>query len=144
MNDIYTSVITYKGHVGKLIEKVHNNHKVYLFYPAGYGFYYEEELEIVNDPENEVAIANSEQGKEYAITEFKMHHNYKKYIHISDRYQIIVDALGQYYPYINYKSISRVFKSFKSALLGMIIYDSVGSEDIHLSKYIFKLLDMKE
>ena len=144
MNNIYTDVIVYKDRVGKLIEKKHNGNTIYKFYPAGYGSYYEEELATIENPESEVTIANSEQGKEYAITEFKIHHNYKKYIHISDRYQIIVDALGQYYPYINYNSISRVFKSFKSALLGMIIYDSVGCEDIHLNKYIFKLLDMKE
>lgn len=141
MNNIYTDVIVYKDRVGKLIED--KDYKLFRFYPAGHGSYCKSELEIVKNPESEVAIANSEQGKEYAITEFKIHHNYKKYIHISDKYQIIVDALGQYYPYINYNSISRVFKSFKAALLGMIIYDSVGCEDIHLNKYIFKLLDMK-
>ena len=144
MNDIYNSVIVYKDRVGKLIKKKHNENMIYKFYPAGYGPYYEEELETVKHPEDEVIIANAGQGKVYALAEFGINHLFADYIHISDKYQIIVDRDGKYYPHINYQFISRAYDTLESALLGIVIYDKVGSEDIHLNKYIFKLLDMKE
>ena len=71
MGDIYKDIIIYKGRVGKLIEKKHNGNIIYRFYPAGYGSYYEEELEIVNNPKEEVAIASLDEGRCYAIKEFK-------------------------------------------------------------------------
>lgn len=142
MNNIYTDVIVYKDRVGKLIED--KDYKLFRFYPAGYGSYYKSELEIVKNPESEVTIANSAQGKVYALAEFGRHNLFTDYIHISDKYQIIVDRDGKYYPHISYQFISRAYDTLESALLGIVIYDKVGSEDIHLNKYIFKLLDMKE
>lgn len=141
MNNIYTDVIVYKDKVGKLIED--KDYKMFRFYPAGYGSYYKSELEIVENPENEVTIANADQGKIYALAEFGRHNLFADYIHISDKYQIIVDRDGKYYPHINYQFISRAYDTLESALLGIVIYDKVGSEDIHLNKYIFKLLDME-
>lgn len=141
MNNIYTDVIVYKDRVGKLIED--KDYKMFRFYPAGYGSYYKSELEIVENPESEVTIANSAQGKVYALAEFGRHNLFADYIHISDKYQIIVDRDGKYYPHISYQFISRAYDTLESALLGIVIYDKVGSEDIHLNKYIFKLLDMK-
>ena len=142
MNNIYTDVIVYKDRVGKLIED--KDYKLFRFYPAGYGCYYNSELEIVRDPDNEVTVANSDQGKQYAIAEFSRYGEFDDYIYISDRYQILVDVNGKYYPHIDYRGISRVYDNLKAAILGMIIYDSVGQEAIHLDKYIFKLLDMEE
>lgn len=150
MNTIYNSVIMYKGKVGKLIETrkggnalAGNGKVIYKFYPAGYGSYYKDALETVKNPEEEVVIAGSADGKEYAIKEFRLHRRDVDYIKINDKYQIIVDDEGKYHPHIDYKCISRMFNDLKSALLGLIIYDSVGTEDIHLNKYIFKLLDME-
>lgn len=143
MDNVYTDVIVYKGKVGKLIEKIHNGNKIYRFYPAGYGSYYEEELEIVNNPEEDVRIAGSANGKEYAIEEFRKYHRDKDYIAINDRYQIILGDDDKYYPHIKYKSTSRAFSTLSAALVGMVTYDKVNSEDLHLNKYIFKLLDME-
>ena len=50
---------------------------------------------------------------------------------------------GLYYPHIKYKSTSRAFHSLESALVGMIVYDKTADDDLHLNKYIFKLLDME-
>ena len=141
MNNIYTDVIVYKDRVGKLIED--KDYKLFRFYPAGYGSYYKSELEIVENPESEVTIANSAQGKVYALAEFGRHNLFADYIHISDKYQIIVDRNGEYYPHIEYQSISRKYSTLESALLGMVVYYKIGNEDIRLNKYIFKLLDMK-
>lgn len=141
MNNIYTDVIVYKDKVGKLIED--KDYKMFRFYPAGYGSYYLSELEIVKHPENEVTIANTAQGKVYALAEFGRYHLFADYIYISNKYQIIVDRDGKYHPHIEYQSISRVYDTLESALLGIVIYDKIGNEDIHLNKYIFKLLDMK-
>ena len=147
MDDIYTDVIIYKNRVGTLITKKERENIVYRFRPAGHGKYYrdfEEEFELVKHPETEVKIAGSASGKEYAIKEFEKHGIVKEYIAINEKYQIIVDSKnGLYIPHIKYKSISRGFKDLKSAMLGMIVYDSVGTDDIHLNKYIFKLLDME-
>lgn len=143
MDDIYKDIIVYKGHVGKLIEKKHNGNIIYRFYPAGYGSYYEEELEIVNNPKEEVAIASLDEGRCYAIKEFRRFHKDSEYIAISNRYQIIKGKDGLYYPHIKYKSTSRAFHSLESALVGMIVYDKSIDDDLHLNKYIFKLLDME-
>ena len=80
MNNIYKDIIVYKGHVGKLIEKKHNGNTIYKFYPAGYGFYYEEELTTIENPEAEVKLANSDEGREYAISEFRRFHKVDEYI----------------------------------------------------------------
>ena len=143
MNNIYKDIIVYKGHVGKLIEKKHNGNIIYKFYPAGYGSYYEEELATIENPEAEVKLANSDEGREYAISEFRRFHKVDDYVAISNRYQIIKDEDGLYYPHIKYKSISRAFHSLESALVGMIVYDKTADDDLHLNKYIFKLLDME-
>lgn len=143
MDNIHTDVIVYKEKVGKLIEKKHNGNIIYKFYPAGYGSYYEEELTTVENPEDEVKIAGSANGKEYAISEFRRFHKVDEYIAISDRYQIIKGNDGLYYPHIKYKSTSRAFHSLESALVGMIVYDKTTDDDLHLNKYIFKLLDME-
>lgn len=143
MDNIYKDIIVYKGRVGKLIEKKHNGNTIYKFYPAGYGSYYEEELTTVENPEDEVKIAGSANGKEYAISEFRRFHKVDEYIAISDRYQIIKGEDGLYYPHIKYKSTSRAFHSLESALVGMIVYDKTTDDDLHLNKYIFKLLDME-
>lgn len=146
-NNIYNDVIVYKDKVGKLIKDAEitngNTHIFFRFYPAGYGCYYKSDLEIVENPEDEVTIANVDQGEEYAIKEFRRSGQDTDYIQINDRYQIIIDTNGLYHPHIKYKYISRAFNDLKSAMLGMIIYDSVGNEDIHLNKYIFKLLNME-
>ena len=84
MNNIYKDIIVYKGHVGKLIEKKHNRNTIYKFYPAGYSSYYEEELTTVENPEAEVKLANSDEGREYAISEFRRFHKMDKYIAISN------------------------------------------------------------
>lgn len=141
MNNIYTDVIIYKDRVGKLIEDT--DYKIFRFYPAGHGSYYKSELEIVKNPENEVTIANASQGKVYALAEFGRYHIFGDYIHISNKYQIIIDKDGKYYPHIEYQSISRTYSDLQSALLGMVIYDKLGNEDIRINKYIFKLLDMR-
>ena len=141
MNNIYTDIIVYKDRVGKLIED--KDYKLFRFYPAGYGSYYTPELEIVKNPESEVTIANSDEGREYAISEFRRFHKMDEYIAISNRYQIIKGEDGLYYPHIKYKSTSRAFHSLESALVGMIVYDKTVDDDLHLNKYIFKLLDME-
>ena len=141
MNNIYTNIIVYKDRVGKLIED--KDYKLFRFYPAGYGSYYTPELEIVKNPESEVTIANSDEGREYAISEFRRFHKMDEYIAISNRYQIIKGEDGLYYPHIKYKSTSRAFHSLESALVGMIVYDKTVDDDLHLNKYIFKLLDME-
>ena len=143
MANIYKDIIVYKGRVGKLIEKKHNGNTIYRFYPAGYGSYYENDLEIVKNPEKEVIIADLDNGKEFAIKEFRKYNKDAEYIAISDKYQIIKDVDGKYHPHIKYKSTSRAFSTLESALLGMIIYDTANSEDLHLNKYIFKLLDIE-
>ena len=82
MNNIYTDVIVYKDRVGKLIED--KDYKLFRFYPAGYGSYYKSELEIVENPESEVTIANSAQGKVYALAEFGRYCLFGDYIYIND------------------------------------------------------------
>lgn len=141
MNNIYTDIIVYKDRVGKLIED--KDYKLFRFYPAGYGSYYIPELEIVKNPESEVTIADASQGKVYALAEFGRYHEFSDYIYINDKYQIVIDKDGKYYPHIEYQSISRAYSDLESALLGMAVYDKIGNEDIRLNKYIFKLLDMK-
>ena len=71
------------------------------------------------------------------------HHKDEEYIPINDRYQIIKSVEGLYYPHIKYTSTSRAFHSLESALVGMIVYDKTTNDDLHLNKYIFKLLDME-
>ena len=143
MNNIYKDIIIYKGRVGKLIEKKHDENIIYKFYPAGHGPYYEEELTTIENPEAEVKLANSDEGREYTISEFRRFHKMNEYVAISNRYQIIKGEDGLYYPHIKYKSTSRAFHSLESALLGMIVYDKIANDDIYLNKYIFKLLDME-
>lgn len=101
---------------------------------------YDEDDEMT---EAEVKLANSDEGREYAISEFRRFHKVDEYIAISNRYQIIRGEDGLYYPHVKYKSTSRAFHSLESALLGMIVYDKIADDDIHLNKYIFKLLDME-
>lgn len=143
MNNIYNDVIIYNGNVGKLIERKLDGKVIYKFYPAGYGSYYCDELATVDNPEDEVRIAGSASGKEYAIKEFRRYHRDEEYIAISDRYQIIKSVDGLYYPHIKYKSTSRAFHNLESALIGMVVYDKIENDDLHLNKYIFKLLDME-
>ena len=150
-NNIYNDVIVYKGKVGRLIEDKNyteinsngNEGVFFRFYPAGYGSYYKSDLEIVKNPEDEVTIAEADRGKEYALSEFRRFNRDREYIAISNRYQIIKDENGLYYPHIKYKSTSRSFHNLESALVGMVVYDTIGREDIHLNKYIFKLLNME-
>ena len=101
---------------------------------------YDEDDEMT---EAEVKLANSDEGREYAISEFRRFHKVDEYIAISNRYQIIRGEDGLYYPHVKYKSTSRAFHSLESALLGMIVYDKIADDDIHLNKYIFKLLDIE-
>ena len=152
MNNIYTDVITYNNQVGRLVEyrrkDIDNiSCNTYKFKPAGYGKYFSQsydKLETIVHPESKVQIAGPNDGKIYAIEEFERYGRVKEYIAVNERYQIIVDAkTGIYHPHIKYKNIGRGFKDLKSAMLGMIVYDSVGHDDIHLNKYIFKLLDME-
>ena len=148
MDNIYTDVIIYKDRVGRLLEKRECDKIVYRFCPAGHGKYYrdfEKEFELVAHPETDVKIAGEASGKEYAIKEFERRDRCTviDYIKINERYQIIVDNNGLYYPHIKYKSTSRAFKDIASALIGMIIYDKMGTDDLHLNKYVFKLLDME-
>lgn len=142
MNNIidYKEIISYKGKVGKIIIDNDNN---YRFYPAGYGTYFYTDLEIIKNINKDVCEINSQQGKEYAIKEFNLYRKLKKYMYINDKYQIIIGSDELYYPLINYKGISRSFNSLQSALIGMVVYDILGSEDFHLLKYLFKLLDLK-
>lgn len=150
MDNIYKDIIVYKGRVGKLIEirrggnaLAGNGKVIYKFYPAGYGSYYEEELATIENPEAEVKLANSDEGREYAFSEFRRFRKVDDYVAISNRYQIIKGEDGLYYPHIKYKSISRAFHSLESALVGMIVHDKTIDDDLHLNKYIFKLLDME-
>jgi len=150
MDNIYKDIIVYKGHVGKLIEirrggnaLAGNGKVIYKFYPAGYGSYYEEELATIENPETEVKLANSDEGREYAFSEFRRFRKIDDYVAISNKYQIIKGEDGLYYPHIKYKSISRAFHSLESALVGMIVHDKTTDDDLHLNKYIFKLLDME-
>lgn len=150
MDNIYKDIIVYKGRVGKLIEirrggnaLAGNGKVIYKFYPAGYGSYYEEELATIENPETEVKLANSDEGREYAFSEFRRFRKVDDYVAISNKYQIIKGEDGLYYPHIKYKSISRAFHSLESALVGMIVHDKTTDDDLHLNKYIFKLLDME-
>lgn len=150
MDNIYKDIIVYKGHVGKLIEirkggnaLAGNGKVIYKFYPAGYGSYYKEELATIENPEAEVKLANSDEGREYAFSEFRRFRKIDDYVAISNKYQIIKGEDGLYYPHIEYKSISRAFHSLESALVGMIVHDKTADDDLHLNKYIFKLLDME-
>lgn len=150
MDNIYKDIIVYKGRVGKLIETrkggnalAGNGKVIYKFYPAGHGSYYEEELATIENPEAEVKLANSDEGREYAFSEFRRFRKIDDYVAISNKYQIIKGEDGLYYPHIKYKSISRAFHSLESALVGMIVYDKITDDDLHLNKYIFKLLDME-
>lgn len=146
MKNIYEDIIIYNNSVGKLIQDFDIELKIpiFRFYPAGYGPYYPAHLEIVHNIEDNVKLADTEHCKEYAIKEFKRYRRFKDLIFISDKYQIIIDADDKYYPLINYNYIFRSFDNLKLAVLGMIIYDCVGNEDRYVSKYIYKLLDMKQ
>lgn len=143
MDNIYKDIIVYKGRVGKLIEKKHNGNIIYKFYPAGYGSYYEEELATIENPEEDVRLANSDEGREYAISEFRRFHKMDEFIFISNRYQIIKGEDGLYYPHIKFMMIPSAFHSLESAMVGLVSYDKCRDDSLYLNKYLFKLLDME-
>lgn len=133
-------IVKNDGTIGKVIKGEYGETKEKdLFYPAGYGQYYENELELLN--EIEYKEGTKEDYMKYIIQDYI----WGKIINVYSigEYQIleVIDNEGEktYHSYINYESTSHCYNNLETAITGAIAYKYDG-ENSQANKFFWKMI----